>query len=119
MSGGGGISKTLNVDNSDLKLYYVNTCSVLPEGYPVVVQGSSEVPALSELFYTLLTVNVRANLKGMVHSGSMAISEGAECSLGEAKIVVEGQQTESSWLAVVESRPSQNAFMICLSAAMG
>jgi len=48
----GGEQKTLGEVESNLELLYVNSCSAMPEGYQVVVQGSAEVSAFSELFYT-------------------------------------------------------------------
>lgn len=39
------------IKEPDHELLYVNACSAAPEGYQVVVQGTAEVPAISELFY--------------------------------------------------------------------
>ncbi|XP_076848086.1 uncharacterized protein LOC143493505 [Brachyhypopomus gauderio] len=85
----GGGDDTLNRDGSDLELHYVNTCSVTPEGYQVVVHGSAEVPAFSELFYTQVGVNDTLELRGMLDSGSMActLNEGAVHSLREAGVI--------------------------------
>ncbi len=86
----GGEQKALGEDESDLELLYANTCSAMPEGYQVVVQGSTEVPAFSELFYTVVTVNDKVELKGMIDSGSMActLNEEAECLLREKGALV-------------------------------
>ena len=86
----GDLHETLGGDGSDLELLYVNTCSAMPEGYRVVVQGSAEVPAFSELFYTQVGVNDAVELKGMIDSGSMActLNEEAECSLREAGVLM-------------------------------
>lgn len=77
---------TLSEEESSLELLYVNTCSAVPEGYQVVVQGSAEVPAFSELFYAQVAVNDKVELRGMIDSGSMActLNEEAEHRLREA-----------------------------------
>lgn len=74
----GGGQKTLEVDESDLELLYVNACSVVSEGHQVIVQESGKVPAFSELFYTQVMVNDKVELKGMLDSGSMT------CTMSEA-----------------------------------
>lgn len=85
----GGDQKTL-INEPDLELLYVNACSAAPEGYQIVVQGTAEVPAFSELFYTQVQVNDHVELKGMIDSGSMActISEKAENQLLEAGTMI-------------------------------
>ncbi|KAJ8395731.1 hypothetical protein AAFF_G00029680 [Aldrovandia affinis] len=62
----------------------------MPEEYQVVVQGSAEVPAFSELFYTQVKVNDRVELKGMMDSGSMTctLNEEAERKLTESGALV-------------------------------
>ncbi|KAJ8403215.1 hypothetical protein AAFF_G00354320 [Aldrovandia affinis] len=62
----------------------------MPEEYQVVVQGSAEVPAFSELFYTQVKVNDRVELKGMMDSGSMTctLNEEAERILTESGALV-------------------------------
>uniref|UniRef100_A0A9J7XGM7 ribonuclease H n=1 Tax=Cyprinus carpio carpio TaxID=630221 RepID=A0A9J7XGM7_CYPCA len=79
------------IGDEDLELLYVNACSAVPEGLQVVVQGSAEVPAFSELFYVQVVVNDKVELKGMVDSGSMActMSEGAEALLKAAGVLLE------------------------------
>lgn len=64
-----------------------------------MVQGSAEVPAFSELFYTQVTVNDKVGLKAMIDSGSMActLNEEAEQLLGEAGAFVgESQSAEKN-----------------------
>lgn len=80
--------KTL-IDHSDLELVYVNACSAVPEGFQIVVQGTAEVPAFSELFYTQVQVD-HMELKGMIDSGSMActLSEEAENKLLKAGVKI-------------------------------
>lgn len=82
----GGGQETLKESETDLELLYVNTCSAVPEGYQVVVQGSAEVPVFSELFYTQVEVDDKVTLKAMIDSGSMActLNEDAEGLLREA-----------------------------------
>lgn len=77
------------IGDEDLELLYVNACSAVPEGLQVVVQGSGEVPAFSELFYTQVVVDDKVELKGMIDSGSMActMSEGAEALLKVAGVL--------------------------------
>lgn len=58
--------ETLNASEADLELLYVNTCSAVPEDYQGVVQGSAEVPAFSEVFYTQVVVSDKVELKGMI-----------------------------------------------------
>ncbi|KAJ8417020.1 hypothetical protein AAFF_G00282470 [Aldrovandia affinis] len=62
----------------------------MPEEYQVVVQGSAEVPAFSEVFYTQVKVNDRVELKGMMDSGSMTctLNEEAERILTESGALV-------------------------------
>lgn len=78
------------IGDEDLELLYVNACSAVPEGLQVVVQGSGEVPAFSELFYVQVVVNDKVELKGMIDSGSMActMSEGAEALLKVAGVLL-------------------------------
>lgn len=112
----GGRQETLKESETDLELLYVNTCSAVPEGYQVVVQGSAEVPAFSELFYTQVGVNDKLGLKAMIDSGSMActLNEDAEGLLREPVLLWENhsQQKKLCWLAVEASRHTQNVCMI-------
>lgn len=98
----GGGQETLDVSESDLERLYVNTCSVVPEGYQVVVQGSAEVPAFSELFYTQVTVNDHVRLRAMIDSGSMActLNESAEQLLKEAG-ALEGESQSAEKIVLV------------------
>lgn len=91
-------NETLIGDGPDLKLFYVNSCSVMLEAYKVVVQGSAEVPAFSELFYTQVGVNNNFELSGMIDSGSMActMSEAAENLLSKARALV-GEPQSGLW----------------------
>lgn len=106
----GGDQETLSEDESDLELLYVNTCSAMPEGYQVVVQGSAKVPAFGELFYTQVTMNDKVELKGMIDSGSMActLNEEAEGVLREAGALVGEPQSAER---IVVSKPTQSAYM--------
>ncbi|KAK0154898.1 hypothetical protein N1851_002790 [Merluccius polli] len=79
----------------------------------VVVQGSAEVPAFSELFYTQFGVNDTVKLKGMIDLGSMActLNEEAECSLKEAGVLV-GEPQSAERIVLVGLVPGQRNELI-------
>lgn len=70
-----------------MDLFYTNTAM-----FQVVIQGSAEVPAFSELFYAQVLVSDQVQLKGMLGSGSIA-SETAEQKLREAFALPDEKQT--------------------------
>lgn len=70
----------------DLEKTYEILCSDAKEGEKIVMLGSQEVEAFSDLFYTSVSVHGKVQLKGMLDTGSMActLSEHAEQRLLEA-----------------------------------
>lgn len=81
-----------------MDLFYTNTAE-----FQVVVQGSAEVPAFSELFYAQVLVSDHVELKGMLGSGSIActLSETAEQKLRGAVALPDKKQTTEQTVFLV------------------
>lgn len=113
----GSGQETLNA-NEDLEFLYVNTCSAVSDGYQVMVQGSAEVSAFSELFYTQVSVSGIIELKAMIDSGSMTctLNDDAERLLREAGVLVgEPQSAEKIVLVGCGGKQTQPKCMYDLT----